>query len=93
MNDWNNEELLKSPEFKEWLIGLLSDQNPTTITFLKKDGSNRTMRCTRNTNNIPPEHHPKSSIEPTGCVRVFDLDKNEWRSFLIENIKRIEYSL
>ena len=94
VNDWNNEELLKSPEFKDWLIGLLSDKNPTTITFLKKDGATRKMRCTRNMDNIPSEHHPKvGMIESTGCMRVFDLDKNEWRSFIIENVKRIEYSL
>lgn len=94
MNDWNNEELLRDPEFYKWLIGLLCDKNPTTITFRKKDGSMRTMRCTRNMDNIPEEHHPKGeTIEPTGCVRAFDIDKNEWRSFIIENVKRIEYSL
>lgn len=94
MNEETTNEILKSPEFREWLIGLLSDKSPTTITFTKKDGTSRTMKCTRNVDMIPEDQRPKNgnNDSPT-TLRVFDLDKNEWRSFIIENITKIDYTL
>jgi hypothetical protein len=83
-----------SPEFKEWLIGLLSDSKPTTVTFTKKDGTSRVMRCTRNPELIPTEQQPSSESTrkaPATSVSAFDLDKNEWRSFLPENITHLNY--
>lgn len=98
--DWTNfmdeqtaKEILKSPEFREWLIGLLNDVNPTTLEFTKKDGTKRVMRCTRNLKNIPEDSHPKNGTgDSETTLRVFDLDKNEWRSFIIENIITINYT-
>jgi hypothetical protein len=90
-----NAEFVKTPEFREWLLGLLSDEtNPTTVTFTKKDGTERVMRCTRSPAQIPEDQHPKNGTNDSETsLRVFDLDKNEWRSFIVENVKRIEYSL
>lgn len=95
MNQSEIQEYLKTPEFREWLIGLLSEQSPATITFTKKDGTNRVMKCTRSPSLIPEEHQPKDgkTNDSETSLRVFDLDKNEWRSFIIENIKRIQYNL
>lgn len=94
MSTEDNAEFVKTPEFREWLVGLLADEyNPTTVTFTKKDGTQRVMRCTRSPSQIPEDQHPKDSINDSGTsMRVFDLDKNEWRSFIVENVKRIEYS-
>lgn len=94
MSATDNEEFVKTPEFREWLIGILSDdKNPTTITFTKKDGTQRVMKCTRSPAQIPEDQHPKNNTNDSETsLRVFDLDKNEWRSFIVENIKRIEYS-
>jgi hypothetical protein len=95
MSETDNSEFVKTPEFREWLLGLLADEkNPTTVTFTKKDGTNRVMKCTRSPSQIPEDQYPKDgvSVEATGTIRVFDLDKNEWRSFIVENIKRIEYT-
>lgn len=94
MQDIEQTEFVKTPEFREWLLGLLADTNPTTVTFTKKDGTTRVMKCTRSPSQIPEDQYPKDgvSIETTGTIRVFDLDKNEWRSFIVENVKRIEYS-
>ena len=94
MNDADQSEFVKTPEFREWLLNLLSDEvNPTTVTFTKKDGTQRVMKCTRNPSQIPEDQHPKNGTGDTDTtIRVFDLDKNEWRSFIVENITRIEYS-
>jgi hypothetical protein len=94
MTQDQNSEFLKTPEFREWLIGLLSDEkNPTRVTFTKKDGTQRVMRCTRSPAQIPEDQHPTNGTNDSQTsLRVFDLDKNEWRSFIIENITHIEYT-
>jgi hypothetical protein len=95
MSTEDKAEFVKTPEFRDWLVSLLSDEkNPTTITFTKKDGTSRVMKCTRSPSQIPEDQHPKNGMNDSGSsVRVFDLDKNEWRSFIVENVTRIEYSL
>jgi len=77
--------------FANWLKGILH-VNPVTVTFTKKDGTERVMKCT-----LQPELLPKIEIkenakprkESTTSMRVFDLDKQEWRSFTIRNVKHI----
>ena len=93
MTEEQKSELTKSPEFREWLIGLLKDDNKSTVvTFKKKDGTIRKMRCTRNPSFIPSEHIPKSeSQESPSTIRAFDLEKQEWRSFIVENVMSIDY--
>lgn len=95
MTEEQNSDFVKTPEFREWLIGLLADsKNPTTVTFTKKDGTERIMKCTRSPDLIPEDQHPKNGTgDSDSTLRVFDLDKNEWRSFIVENIKRLEYTL
>lgn len=93
MTEEQKSELVKSPEFRDWLIGVLRDDNKSTVvTFKKKDGTTRKMKCTRNPSLIPEEHHPKTeSEESTNTIRVFDLEKQEWRSFIVENVMSIDY--
>ena len=87
------EDLKKSPEFRDWLIGVLADENKSTrITFKKKDGTVREMRCTRNPAYTPAEFHPKNeSVESPTTIRAFDLEKCEWRSFVVENVMEVNY--
>ena len=58
----------------------------TTIRFTKVDGSERSMRCTLAENQIPTDKIPKTSSTAGSSVRVFDLDKGEWRSFRLESL-------
>jgi hypothetical protein len=61
-----------------------------TFTFVKKDGSDRIIRCTRNPELIPGEFHPKSEtqlLEEQDVIPAFDLDVGEWRSFTFSTIK------
>lgn len=93
MSESEHSATLASPEFREWIINLLSNST-ITITFTKKDGTERIMKCTRNTAFIPTEQLPKEgSTESTSAVPVFDLDAQGWRSFIPSNIIRIEYDL
>jgi len=74
---------------KSELMGYLSE-GAMTVTFTKKDGSDRVMRCTRNFTMIPTESHPKGDgfeIKDDDNIKVFDLDLNQWRSFNYTTLK------
>lgn len=86
--------IVNTPEFADWLREYLSESK-ITVTFTKKDGTDRVMECTRNFEQIPAEKHPKGSttVNPTSdAVQVFDLEKQEWRSFNTSSIKHIEWN-
>jgi hypothetical protein len=60
-----------------------------TVVFKKKDGTERTMLCTRSMNLIPEEHTPKgdsTKIENEEVVKVFDIESDGWRSFRIDSV-------
>lgn len=58
------------------------------VQFIKKDGSERLMRCTLNLDKVPKDMHPKNKVEYDNSVtkRVFDLDKQAWRSFRYDSV-------
>ena len=62
------------------------------VTFMKKNGEERTMRCTQAMDLIPENMHPTGlgGTYSPDQVRVFDLDKEEWRSFRKDSIIRVE---
>jgi hypothetical protein len=84
-------ELLQTPEFQKLLADTLSESS-VTLTFKKKDGTLRTMHCTKNLNSIPSEKHPKGSNKSVSgsALTVFDLQLGEWRSFLVSNLVSLE---
>jgi hypothetical protein len=85
--DWN--------KFTEWLKGMLA-VSEGVVTFTKSDGTERVMKCT-----LVPEQLPKVEIkedatprkESTTTMRVFDLEKNEWRSFTIKKVKQVNFTI
>ena len=82
-------------KFTEWLKGMLH-VGPATVTFTKADGSERVMNCTLEADKLPKvelKEGAKPRKESTTSMRVFDLDKNEWRSFTIRNVKKVEISI
>jgi len=91
----NRQEFLKTQEFRDWLNGLLMEETPTLVTFTKKDGSTRVMKCTKNLSKIPVTMHPsgEKEIKEGSAFRVFDLENNGWRSFNAESVKTIEFNI
>lgn len=89
---------------RDWVHSLLQKQ-PITVTFVKADGTVRDMNCTLNWDFIPTDKHPKGNSsqsvdglvresrqrrEPdVHSVRVFDVDKLEWRSFRFDRLQKI----
>lgn len=64
------------------------NEGVVTVVFTKVDGSERTMKCTKNMNMIPEEFHPKGEKRNgyENVATVFDTEKNEWRSFIWDNV-------
>lgn len=59
----------------------------TRFTFTKKNGETREAIGTVRMDMIPEEDHPKGGYAmPPNTYRYFDLEKYEWRSFIIENL-------
>jgi len=91
----DSEKPFASKEGQEWLKSLMRD-GVVTVTFTKKDGSERVMNCTLNESKIPDDIKPTGNSAPqvsTSAVRVFDTDKSEWRSFRWDSIKQINFTL
>ena len=74
-------------EFKDRIVRDLKLGN-VEVLFTKKDGSERKMLCTLV--NIPAEHQPKNEVEyAENTVRVFDIEKQGWRSFRLDSVKSV----
>lgn len=86
------EDLVENQIFATWLKDYLS-KNTVGITFVKKDGTDRFMNCTRNLELIPEERKPIGNVvqKPSTVIKAFDLDIQEWRSFNTSTIKRFDW--
>jgi hypothetical protein len=89
---------------RDWVRSLL--QNGTvTVTFIKADGTVRDMRCTLDWQTIPADKQPqdvpveklletKKRKQPDPhSLRVFDVEKQEWRSFRFDRLRKITAEL
>lgn len=61
-----------------------------TVGFTKKNGEDRVINCTLI--NIPADKQPKGEApERKGTsLAVFDVDKQDWRAFNLENVYSLE---
>ena len=85
------------PMLHKWLKDMLS-VTEMTITFTKVDGTERVMKCTLEPTKLPvvelkEDAKPRKVSDSTKALRVFDIEKNEWRSFTIKNIKHISLEI
>ena len=65
-------------------------ENIVSVLFEKKDGTERSMRCTLNSIVIPEDKRPKGTDERVAndsVLPVFDIDIMEWRSFRLSSLK------
>ena len=64
-----------------------------TVTFTKKDGSLREMKCTLNSEYLPPQLLQESDVsdrkENEDVLAVWDIESNGWRSFRMDSIVSI----
>jgi hypothetical protein len=96
-NNLVNIDDIIEPVLHQWLKSMLAITE-VTVTFTKVDGSERVMKCTLEASKLPVIElkegaKPRKETTSTKALRVYDLEKNEWRAFTIKNIKRIELAL
>ena len=75
---WRN-DFLKSELFK----------NIVNVTFIKKDGTQRKLRCTLRPDLLPPQTDLEEAVSKTPSatsLAVWDLDNDGWRSFRYDSI-------
>lgn len=89
---------------RDWVRSLLQ-KGPITVTFVKADGTDREMRCTLHPEKLPPApvatgpvdgivQESKQRKKPDEhSLRVFDIDKSEWRSFRFDRLKKVATEL
>lgn len=83
-NDWE--------VFTSWIKGVLQTTEPS-ITFTKKDGTERIMRCTLRSELLPitestePKRERKTNAD---IISVFDLESKSWKSFTIKSVKKVD---
>lgn len=76
-------------------LTLLRD-NICVVTFTKRDGAERVMRCTLKSDMLPAPTTTKTvgetKVRKTNpdMLAVWDLDKSAWRGFSVEQIKEIK---
>lgn len=78
---------------KDQIEALLA-KSVVTVTFKKVNGDLRIMDCTTNMQFVPPSAWPsngKSEVSNSDkTIRVYDVKAEGWRSFLVENVIRVE---
>lgn len=90
---------------RDWVRSLLQTST-ITVTFVKADGTDREMLCTLDHSQIPEtpvkiksvdgivreSAKPRKEPDPHS-IRVFDVEKQEWRSFRFDRLKKITAAL
>lgn len=83
------------PEFRGWLQDMLR-AGPVTVTFEKADGTLREMQATLESNLIVETREKKTDrvkkVNPDVCA-VWDVEKQEWRSFRWDKLRHISIKL
>jgi hypothetical protein len=76
---WRN-DFLKSELFK----------NIVTVDFIKKDGTQRKMRCTLRADLLPPQTDIEEAVQNKTAnpdvLAVWDLENEGWRSFRYDSV-------
>ena len=83
-------------KFKEVTKKYLHEEDQVLVTFKKKDGTDRVMKCSLKAGIVPPatKEDPASqkkvrTISDEVCV-VYDVEKEGWRSFRWDSVKLVE---
>lgn len=82
--------------YKEDIVAHLVHKT-ATITFDKKDGTERVMKCTLMKSLLPEQMDIEEKMDGDrvagnpNVLAVWDLEKNDWRSFRIDSVKEMVF--
>lgn len=96
------------PKFKKWLKEMLA-MGPVSVTFTKRDGTERVMECTTSPELVPlveekvhitntdnPIDFPAPKREKKvneDVMPVYDLESKHWKSFRWDSIKQVNITI
>lgn len=90
--EWSEKDWDK---FSTWLKDMLKI-DVATVTFTKKDGTERIMKCTLNPDQLPsaPVTEGKKERKVNNDVlAVYDVEAKGWRSFTIKSITKVNFTI
>tara|TARA_R110000796_G_scaffold65603_1_gene151488 strand:+ start:1937 stop:2203 length:267 start_codon:yes stop_codon:yes gene_type:complete len=84
--------------YKREDIKTVLTENVAEITFTKKDGTERLMKCTLKSDIVPERDvvgvigkvEEKTRAVNTEVLPVWDIVKSAWRSFRVDSVKAIK---
>lgn len=88
-------------QFRQWAKSLMWEQS-VTIEFTKSDGSLRVMHCTLSDlygakypdkNTITENKNATTKEKNDSVCCVWDIEKESWRSFRWDRLKRIDFAI
>jgi hypothetical protein len=92
LTTWTDKDWTK---FTKWLKGMLK-VDVATVTFTKKDGTDRVMKCTLNPDQLPavPVTEGKKERKVNeDVIAVYDVESKGWRSFTIKSVKTVQFTI
>lgn len=90
--NWTDEEW---ETFRSWLKDVLQT-GTAEVTFTKKDGTERVMKCTLRPELLPVQEiteNKQTKKKNDTILSVFDVENNGWRSFTIRTVKRVTFKI
>jgi hypothetical protein len=88
------EKPFNTDEGRNWLTSHLKF-GPVEVTFTKKDGTERTMKCTLKEDLMLPYEKKTDRVkeENKETLAVYDLEKESWRSFRLDSITKVSFTI
>ena len=89
---WSDKDWTK---FSVWLKDMLK-VDVGTVTFTKKDGTERVMKCTLNPEQLPPApvtENKKERKANDNVLAVYDVESQGWRSFTIKSVTKVQFTI
>lgn len=83
-------------DVKNFLVSILTETpGKATVVFTKSDGTERKLLCTLKDEYIQEYKKKTDRVrqENADVMSVWDLENNGWRSFRIDSVKEIQFSM
>lgn len=78
---------------RDWLRSLLHEST-VEVTFTKKDGTERVLKCTLNEDVVPPTGDKLHNVSRSDSAQpVYDIENNAWRSFRWDSVKSVAFGV
>jgi hypothetical protein len=77
---------------RKWLKNVL-ETDVVEVTFTKKDGSERILKCTLKEDVLPEVQNKETKEKSQEALAVWDVESEGWRSFRWDSIKSVKFTI